>query len=298
MALLASTPYYALYHRLLTKRSWWVVWGSAAIPTAISLGLVAIAMEQCPHSGRWRFFLAGGDDTTDKLEINTEDTKKQDLPSTSMTPDTGSNGFASGDRTEARQEFKIDAEEEQEATTKKIATTMSKQDDLVLDENDPRVLLAERVLDRLLTRAIEAEIDGQLRLKTFLCDLPETPPQIPDKAILDSLKTLVEKSKEDTVTTQKSGRSKRWLQGQKHPFRIHVRNSNEFNAHAFKDNTIIMEDGILQGLAMDEELIAAVVAHELAHLVQQHLRERDSNASLVHILTGIVSTMFPRSQIK
>ncbi|KAG0054741.1 hypothetical protein BGZ83_010522 [Gryganskiella cystojenkinii] len=186
------------------------------------------------------------------------------------------------------------AESEKEQTRGQQEITTKREN--LLNKDDPRVLLADRILDKLMD-AIESDGTQQLKLKTFLCDQPSVktlphPLEIPSKDLARTLHTMREKSKKvQTTETQprpdghKQGR--RQFQGQSHPFRIYVSKGENDNAFSTEPNLIVLKSGLLRSLAMDEGMIAAVVAHELAHLVQEHIQERRSHGTLLGILTGV-----------
>ncbi|GJJ78536.1 hypothetical protein EMPS_10895 [Entomortierella parvispora] len=292
VALLAATPYYALNRQWATKKPW-LRWGCKAVPLSIGLVLVAIAIEKDPHTGRWKFILTGEHASAGEENAETMDSAKRAPSLTSAVSNNNPTQIAPEIKNSVPQADKEETESEQKATGQHVAT-MSNREDLVLDQNDPRLLVAERVLARLLM-TIEAEDGGRLRLKTFLCNLPTTPPQAPNKDIFQGVGILVKEANKDAVMAREGRQSKRWFQGQKHPFRIYVtNNSDKFYGYAKSDNSVIRDSGITEGLAMDEDLIAAVVAHELVHLVQRQHQERLSNAALVHLLQGM-SLFIPKS---
>ncbi len=61
--------------------------------------------------------------------------------------------------------------------------------------------------------------------------------------------------------------------------------SAEINAHASGD-AIYINKGIIKFVKNDDEL-AAIVGHEMAHNVRQHLRDQDFNAAVGHLLVDL-----------
>ncbi|KAF9087222.1 hypothetical protein BGX23_008294 [Mortierella sp. AD031] len=81
----------------------------------------------------------------------------------------------------------------------------------------------------------------------------------------------------------------------KRPFRVYV--SKDVGKLAFADGfrNIVIEKDLVQALAYDEDLVAAVLAHELAHAMQDHVQEKESldialtNVSFQPLLMNISS---------
>ncbi|KAF9950624.1 hypothetical protein BGZ72_007759 [Mortierella alpina] len=118
--------------------------------------------------------------------------------------------------------------------------------DMVKDPEDDRVRLVRHVMKNLLETI---QRDG-VSLKPFLCDIvPETSDTIDERA--DQLGSIV------------SARS----------INVHVSKQLNINAFALLTEDITVCSGMLMFLDFDEDLIAAVLAHELAHILQSHSHE-------------------------
>ncbi len=63
------------------------------------------------------------------------------------------------------------------------------------------------------------------------------------------------------------------------PFVWHVNNSEKFNAACYPMNYIAINRGLLNGLNMEEDQIAAVLAHEMIHGLNQHSAKSYAQAS-------------------
>jgi predicted Zn-dependent protease len=71
-----------------------------------------------------------------------------------------------------------------------------------------------------------------------------------------------------------------------YPFEFHVlKNQQAINAFALPGGQVFVTAGLLDQLATDGQL-AAVLAHEIAHVARRHAAERLSDASLTQGLTG------------
>ncbi|KAF9285881.1 hypothetical protein BGZ68_003414 [Mortierella alpina] len=114
--------------------------------------------------------------------------------------------------------------------------------DLVEDPEDDRVRLVRHVMRNLL----EAVQSDGVSLKPFLCDkVMETSGVIRDEADQPSVRSI----------------------------NIHVSKQLDVNAFALLTQDIAISSGMLKFIDFDEDLTAAVLAHELAHIIQDHSRE-------------------------
>ncbi|KAF9570511.1 hypothetical protein EC968_001732 [Mortierella alpina] len=127
--------------------------------------------------------------------------------------------------------------------------------DPVEDPKDERVRLVRHVMRNLL-KAIQS--DG-VSLQPFLCDkVMETSSPSIDRADRSSF-------------TMVNARS----------VNVHVSKQLEINAYAMLTQDIAVSSGMLRFIDFDEDLAAAVLAHELAHLIQGHTREPHSLRDLL-----------------
>ncbi|KAF9966357.1 hypothetical protein BGZ70_002555 [Mortierella alpina] len=119
--------------------------------------------------------------------------------------------------------------------------------DPVEDPADEQVQLVRHVMKNLL-EAIQS--DG-VSLKPFLCDqVVNTSDATSDRTDQSSLMTANPRS-----------------------VNVHVSKQLDINAFAMLTQDIAISSGMLKFIGLDEDLTAAVLAHELAHIIQDHSRE-------------------------
>ncbi|KAF9580875.1 hypothetical protein BGW38_002301 [Lunasporangiospora selenospora] len=199
--------------------------------TAFSFGALAfLGFENAPNTGRWRFtFLS-----RDKIRRSC---------------------------TTFRQEISVDLEERQrkEDWAHDNNPTIVQ---LVPNQNDKRVKMAKRILDKMVHLSLES--DG-VTLKRFLCDIDH----------------------EDGAPGASEEQIAQGRQHRKPGYNIDVSLNSDFNAYACEPGKIVIYDGVFRLLKDDENLVAAVVAHELAHLIQGHLDEREGRKVVMAVAAGI-----------
>ncbi|KAF9981923.1 hypothetical protein BGZ75_006720 [Mortierella antarctica] len=131
--------------------------------------------------------------------------------------------------------------------------------DPVRDPEDDRVRLVRHVMKNLL-KAIQS--DGK-SLKPFLCD-----------KVMETRGITSDRADQSSLTTVNKG-----------SINVHVSKQLDINAFAIFTQDIAISSGMLEVIDFDEDLTAAVLAHELAHIIQDHSREPQSLRDL------LISTM-------
>lgn len=72
---------------------------------------------------------------------------------------------------------------------------------------------------------------------------------------------------------------------------IHVIKSNELNAFAMPGGKMVVYSGIVDHLTLSDDEIAAIVGHEMAHVLREHSREKVSQELLKSSGISIVSAV-------
>ena len=72
---------------------------------------------------------------------------------------------------------------------------------------------------------------------------------------------------------------------------FYVLKSNVINAFATENNEVYITEGILKFFAHEEKFIAAVLSHEIAHIMKGHIKKNQKFISKINILSSIL----PRS---
>ena len=77
------------------------------------------------------------------------------------------------------------------------------------------------------------------------------------------------------------------------PFQIFVAEDDSINAFSLGPPRLIyINSGLMDWLDNDEDLVAAVVAHELAHVIQRHTMETHGRETVMLFLAGMKSMSF------
>ncbi|CAO3564973.1 unnamed protein product [Mortierella alpina] len=119
--------------------------------------------------------------------------------------------------------------------------------DPVEDPEDEQVLLVQHVMKNLL----EAIHTDGVSLKPFLCD-----------KVINASEAIGNSAEQSSLSTH-NARS----------VNVHVSKQLDINAFAMLTQDIAVSSGMLSFVGMDEDLTAAMLAHELAHIIQDHSRE-------------------------
>lgn len=185
---------------------------------------------------------------------------------------------------------------------------------VVEDENDPRVRLVRHILKNLLSTSIEQDgstlrtgiverlekkhQEAQLKLKEKQQHLQQQSQDTPaltaaaaatptaTKAIVSTQKPVppvisnVEEDEEDDPDLKA-------MTFEERPFQIFVAEDDAINAFSLGPPRLIyINSGLLDWLDNDEDLVAAVVAHELAHVIQRHTMETHGRETVMLFLAG------------
>jgi len=86
------------------------------------------------------------------------------------------------------------------------------------------------------------------------------------------------------------GRLARVAPGPRYPYSFTVANYREINAFALPGGPLWINRGVLQA-ATNESQVAAVLAHEVAHLAQRHPAQQMSNALVANLGLGALSAL-------
>lgn len=220
-----------------------------------------------------------------------------------------------------RWRFLFTSEEEELAMLQEEIPTFMESILVVKDENDARVQLVKHILKNLLSSSIEQ--DGST-LRTGIVEKLEKryeeaqrklrELQQKQKAVLASN----EISNDDDGTSQAAAASKgivstqmpvpstapggadndgdegdeedlelRAISFEDRPFQIFVAEDDTINAFSLGPPRLIyINSGLLEWLENDEDLVAAVIAHELAHVIQRHTMETHGRETVMLFLAG------------
>ena len=72
---------------------------------------------------------------------------------------------------------------------------------------------------------------------------------------------------------------------------FYVLKSNVINAFATENNEVYITEGILKFFAYEEKFIAAVLSHEIAHIIKGHIKKNQKFISKITILSSILPTI-------
>ncbi|KAG0296479.1 hypothetical protein BGZ97_004519 [Linnemannia gamsii] len=146
-----------------------------------------------------------------------------------------------------------------------------KDNDLIVEDPENKALqLVRHVFKNLLEGAVQ---DDGNHLKPYLKD--KIAPLAPI-AILSTTTSPTTTSTTAKSTTAFEAKYKDVSRFGKRPFRVHV--SKDKGQQAFADGfrNIVIEQNLIQEVGYDEDMVAAVLAHELAHAMQDHVHEQAS----------------------
>ncbi|KAF9145209.1 hypothetical protein BGX30_009955 [Mortierella sp. GBA39] len=255
---------------LSAKQSPKVILTLVLIPP-VCFGLVIFAgLEAAPNTGRWRFLFTNEEEELEMLQ--------DEIPQ-----------FLSS-----------------------IAT--------IQDENDPRVHLVKHILQNLLSSSIEQ--DGST-LRTGIVERLEkryAEAQERLKVVQQQQQGALPGDSQDSTTTTPVAKaivstqspfipttgtilppSPQVLQAEEEdpelkemtfderPFQIFVAEDDAINAFSLgPPRLIFINSGLMDWLENDEDLIAAVVAHELAHVIQRHTMETHGRETVMLFLADLV----------
>ncbi|KAF9140171.1 hypothetical protein BGX30_006945 [Mortierella sp. GBA39] len=137
-----------------------------------------------------------------------------------------------------------------------------KDNSLIVEDLDNKALqLVNHVFKNLLDGAVE---DDGNHLKPYLKDTIPPGSRLPRTTT--SFRSIDTPGPKDKYSTRFGMR----------PFRVHV--SKDKGQQAFADGfrNIVIEQDLVQAVGYDEDIVAAVLAHELAHATQDHVHEQVS----------------------
>ena len=254
---------------LSAKQSPKVILTLVLIPP-VCFGLVIFAgLEAAPNTGRWRFLFTNEEEELEMLQ--------DEIPQ-----------FLSS-----------------------IAT--------IQDEDDPRVQLVKHILQNLLSSSIEQDgstlrtgiverlekrhAEAQERLKVVQQqqqqqwalpgDSQDSTTTPPTKAIVSTQSPFIPTTgailppSSQVFQAEEEDPELKEMTFDERPFQIFVAEDDAINAFSLgPPRLIFINSGLMDWLENDEDLIAAVVAHELAHVIQRHTMETHGRETVMLFLAG------------
>ncbi|KAG0098480.1 hypothetical protein BGZ93_011383 [Podila epicladia] len=244
---------------LSAKQSPRIILTLVAIPP-ICFGLIIFAgLEAAPNTGRWRFLFTNEQEELDLL--------KDEIPS--------------------------------------FLETIQ----VIEDEDDPRVKLVKHILQNLLSTSIEQDgstlrtgiverlekrhEEAQKRLAVLQKMESQSPSAATDNESVGSnaIKAIVSTNgplkPAPAVEEDEEDEDLKAMTFEERPFQIFVAKDDAINAFSLgPPRLIFINSGLMEWLENDEDLIAAVVAHELAHVIQRHTMETHGRETVMLFLAG------------
>lgn len=259
---------------LSAKQSPKVILTLVLIPP-VCFGLVIFAgLEAAPNTGRWRFLFTNEEEELEMLQ--------DEIPQ-----------FLSS-----------------------IAT--------IQDEGDPRVQLVKHILQNLLSSSIEQDgstlrtgiveklekrhAEAQERLKVLQQQQQQQqqvalPGDSPESTITPPITNTIVSTQSPFIPTtgtilpptpqvlhaEEEDPELKEMTFDERPFQIFVAEDDAINAFSLgPPRLIFINSGLMDWLENDEDLIAAVVAHELAHVIQRHTMETHGRETVMLFLADLV----------
>ncbi|KAF9573382.1 hypothetical protein EC968_008564 [Mortierella alpina] len=221
-----------------------------------------------------------------------------------------------------RWRFLFTSEEEEMAMLEEEIPMFMESIKVIEDENDPRVRLVRHILKNLLSTSIEQDgstlrtgiverlekrhQEAQLKLKekqqqqqqqqqhqqqqSPSQDMPALTaavtgtPTTATKAIVSTQKPLPSVTSTDEDDDEEDPDLKA-MTFEERPFQIFVAEDDAINAFSLGPPRLIyINSGLMDWLDNDEDLVAAVVAHELAHVIQRHTMETHGRETVMLFL--------------
>ncbi|KAF9202692.1 hypothetical protein BGZ49_007165 [Haplosporangium sp. Z 27] len=252
---------------LSAKRSPKVILTLVAIPPVCFALVIFAGLEAAPNTGRWRFLFTNEEEELTMLQ--------DELPA-------------------FMESMKV-----------------------IDDENDHRVKLVRHILKNLLSTSIERDgstlrtgiieklekrhEEAQQRLKELQQQTAETNVSagsasdnatiqgvVPTKAIVSTQKPVPTNSPE-TLPEEVEDPELAAITFDDRPFQIFVADNPAINAFSLGPPRLIyINSGLMDWLDNDEDLVAAVVAHELAHVIQRHTMETHGRETVMLFIADVV----------
>lgn len=148
-----------------------------------------------------------------------------------------------------------------------------KDNNLIVEDPDNKALqLVNHIFKNLLEGAVQ---DDGNHLKPYLKDTIAPPAPMAFISTTTSSTTTTTPST-TTRNNTATGPKKVFSRFSKRPFRVHVSKDNSQLAFADGFRNIVIEQDLIQSVGYDEDMVAAVLAHELAHAMQDHIHEQVS----------------------
>ncbi|KAG0213672.1 hypothetical protein BGX28_003825 [Mortierella sp. GBA30] len=142
--------------------------------------------------------------------------------------------------------------------------------DVIEDPMDERVLLVKHVTENLL-KAIQK--DGST-LRPFLCDFTNEGRTMK----VNEVSYPAEDRSTEQDTSERDANDRRVL-------KTYISEDDEINAYALLSRVILVSSGLLRFIDNDEDMVAAVIAHELAHVIQKHNHEDYGQQTIRDMIT-------------